>query len=195
MSKKKKIGLYFGSFNPIHIGHLAIANIVQQMALLDEVWFVVSPQNPLKESIELLPFEHRFKMVVIALKESDVLFAKDDESLLPLPSYSVQTIKYFEKLHPNVTFSLIMGGDNLDVIHLWKEYEYLLDNYQIYVYDRPGGVDERLYANRVEFIASPQMEISGSYIRDMILKGYKVPYLMPNGVYNYFIENRLHKLI
>lgn len=192
MRIKRQIGLYFGSFNPIHIGHLAIANIVQQKTNLDEVWFVVSPQNPLKEADGLLPFEHRVAMVELALKDSDVLVVKDDESLLPVPSYSVQTIKYMEAKYSNRSFSLIMGSDNLDVIHLWKDFNLLLDNYRIFIYDRPGGLGESCFVNKVEIVNAPQMELSGSYIRNMVKDGYDVTYLVPAGVYDYI---KAHKLL
>ena len=193
MSSIRHIGLYFGSFNPIHIGHLAIANIIQQKTELDQVWFMVSPQNPLKKESGLLPFEHRFAMTKIALAGANNLVAKDIEAQLPTPSYTVQTLSFLKDEFPDCDFSIIMGGDNLEVIKLWKNYEELLSNYTIWAYQRPGAILDSKLKNMVQIVEAPQMEISSTYIREMLSEGYEVPYLMPEGVYSYIIENGLEE--
>lgn len=195
MSKTRHIGLYFGSFNPIHIGHMAIANIIQQKAGLDQVWFMVSPQNPLKEVEGLLPFEHRFAMTKIALADANNLVAKDIEANLPIPSFTVQTLSFLKKEFPECEFSIIMGGDNLAVIKYWKDYKTILNDYQILAYQRPGSVIDVEFSSKVKVIDAPQMEISSSYIRELLAQGYEVQYLMPHGVYSYFLDNSLNELL
>ena len=195
MGNTRHIGLYFGSFNPIHIGHLAIANIIQQKANLDQVWFMVSPQNPLKEADGLLPFVNRYEMTKIALSGANNLVAKDLESNLPVPSFTVQTLLYLKKAYPECTFSIIMGGDNLAVIKYWKDYKTILSTYKVLAYQRPGSSIDNEFASGVTVIDAPQMEISSSYIRGMLQKGYGVKYLMPTGVYEYIIDNNLIELL
>lgn len=191
MDKTRKIGLYFGSFNPIHIGHLAIANIIQQKANLDQVWLMVSPQNPLKEVKGLLPFKHRYEMTKLALSEANNLVAKDIESELDIPSYTIQTLNYLQQEYPECQFSIIMGGDNLAVIKYWKAYQTILDEYDVLAYNRPGAIIEDEFASKVTLVDAPKMEISSSYIREMLSKGFEVKYLMPHGVYEYIVDHEL----
>ena len=145
---KKQIGLFFGSFNPIHIGHLIIANHLVEHSAMDELWLVVTPQNPFKEKQSLLDNHLRLEMTNLAIEEYPKLRASNIEFQLPQPNYTVNTLAYLEEKHPQVNFALIMGEDNLKSFHKWKNYEYILANYPIYVYPRISegfwSISERL---------------------------------------------------
>lgn len=190
----KKTGLFFGSFNPIHVGHLIIANSMLTGSELEEVWFVVSPQNPLKERSTLLADHHRLQMVRVAIEENYKMRACDVEFHLPIPSYTVVTLAHLGELYPDREFSLIMGSDNLDNFHRWRNYEHILENYEIYVYPRPGHDGGNLASHpHVHLVDVPMMDISSSYIRERISKRQSVEYLLTEPVYKYLTEMHFYE--
>ena len=178
-----KVGLYFGSFNPIHNGHLIIANYIVQNTSLDQVWFVVSPQNPLKRSSSLLNGYHRLYLVQVSIEDEPALKASDIEFRLPKPSYTINTLTYLTEKFPANEFSVIMGSDSYQNLPEWKNYQQLLSNYTIYVYERPGFKPENKYENStVNFLKAPLLEISSTYIRKIIREGKSIRYLVPEKV-------------
>lgn len=187
---KRKIGLFFGSFNPIHIGHLILANYMANHTDLDEVWLVVSPQNPLKKSKGLADMYDRLEMAHLGIGDSEKLRASDIEFQLSKPSYTVNTLVYLEEKYPEYAFSLIMGGDNLRNLHKWKNYEILLRDHEIYVYPRPG-YDPGKFAEHpsVHLTDTPHMEISSTFIRQSLKNGKSIRYLVPDAVID-FIESK-----
>ncbi|MBR1644870.1 MAG: nicotinate-nucleotide adenylyltransferase [Bacteroidales bacterium] len=190
----RRVGLYFGSFNPIHVGHLIIANAMLENSDMDEVWFVVSPQNPFKPRTSLLPDHHRMQMVRRAVDDNCRLRACDVEMHLPTPSYTVVTLAHLREAYPNKQFCLIMGADNLEHFDRWRDYQTILAHYPIYVYPRPGhSVDAWLTHPAVTLVDCPQMEISSSYIREQIAKGCSVQYLLTDPVYRYLTEMHFYE--
>ncbi|HET6256415.1 MAG TPA: nicotinate (nicotinamide) nucleotide adenylyltransferase [Puia sp.] len=179
-----KVGLYFGSFNPIHHGHLVIANYILQHAGLDQVWFVVSPQNPLKRSASLLNEYHRLYLVRLAVEGETKLRASDIEFKLPKPSYTVDTLAYLQEKYPNEKFSIIMGSDSFQNLTKWKNHSWLLRQYPIYVYRRPEHEKLPTYpdARHVEIVDAPLLPISSTDIRSKLKKGQSVRYLLPDPV-------------
>ena len=193
-TKKKSTALFFGSFNPIHVGHLVIANTMLQMEGIDEVWLVVSPQNPLKERATLLADHHRLQMVRRAIEDNYRLRACDIEMHLPVPSYTVVTLTALDEKYPDREFCLIMGSDNLASFHRWRNYEYILQNYHIYVYPRPGSEHCPLHDHpNVTMTDVPMMDISSSYIRRQIADGKDVRYLLTEPVYKYLTEMHFYE--
>lgn len=190
----QKIGLYFGSFNPVHIGHLIIANTMLQYGELDEVWLVVSPQNPLKQRGELLADQERLKMAGLAVGDNPRLKACDIEFSLPLPSYTIHTLSALSRQYPDVQFCLLMGSDNLDGFKRWKSWEEILDGYSLYVYPRPGTESCELVShNHVKLVPVPMMDISSTYIRAQIAAGKDVKYLVPEPAYLYLKKNHFYE--
>jgi len=190
-----QIGLYFGSFNPVHVGHLIIASHVQQYADLNQLWFIVSPQNPLKPSAGLLNEFHRFHMVKLAIEgEEHRLRALDIEFRLPKPSYTVNTMAYLHEKYPGHQFSILMGSDGFQNITRWKNYEHLLENYPIYIYMRAGfEILQSFPQASIHIVKAPLLEISATHIRDMIKKGKSIRYLVPENVRKEIEENSYYK--
>lgn len=188
-----KIGLYFGSFNPIHIGHLAIANYMLEFTDLDKIWFVISPHNPLKEKKSLLPDYHRLEMVHLALEEEYEMRANDIEFKMPQPSYTIDTLTYLKEKYPNDQFVVLMGGDSLESIKKWKNYEILLGQFEIYVYARPGAKLPDNLSKNIKIFDAPQMEISSSFIRNAIKEGKNIRYFLPSKVWNYIQEMHFYE--
>ncbi|MBP7821881.1 MAG: nicotinate-nucleotide adenylyltransferase [Saprospiraceae bacterium] len=190
----KKIGLFFGSFNPIHIGHLIIANFMATQTDLNEVWFVVSPHNPLKPKATLARDRERLHMVQLAIESNHHLKVSDVEFYLPKPSYTIDTLAHLKEKYPNYKFILIMGGDNLATINKWKNYELILQNYPIYVYKRPT-YDISAYANHpsVSVFDVPLMEISATYIRNCIAANKSIQYLVPDEIFHYISGSNMYK--
>ena len=178
-----KIGLFFGSFNPIHVGHLIIANYMAANTDLDAVWLVVSPHNPHKEKSTLADDYTRLHLVNLAIENNLRLQSCNIEFNLPQPSYTADTLAHLKAQYPKNEFVLIMGGDNLATFHKWKNYEFILKNYQIYVYNRPNA-NVSAYQNdaNVRFFDVPLMEISATFIRQLIQKDCSVRYLVPDKV-------------
>ena len=184
----KKIGLYFGSFNPIHIGHLILANYLAEHSDLDEIWLVVTPQNPFKDKKSLLDNASRLEMVALSLKEYDKLKPCDIEFHLPQPNYTIDTLIHLEEKYPQHIFSLIMGEDNLKSFHKWKNYEVILSRYFIYVYPRlsEGEVPVQFQDHKhIVYIKTPIIELSATAIREDIAQGRDVRPMLPANVWNY----------
>ena len=184
----KNIGLYFGSFNPIHIGHLILANYLAEHSDLDEIWLVVTPQNPFKDKKSLLDNASRLEMVALSLKEYDKLKPCDIEFHLPQPNYTIDTLIHLEEKYPQHSFSLIMGEDNLKSFHKWKNYEVILSHYLIYVYPRlsEGKVPDALQGHEhIVYIKTPIIELSATAIREDIAQGKDVRPMLPPQVWSY----------
>jgi len=188
------IGLYFGSFNPIHIGHLIIANYIVQHSNLDQVWFVISPQNPLKKSSTLLNEYHRLYLVQVSVEEEPRLKASDIEFRLPRPSYTIDTLTYLSEKFPAHRFSVIMGSDSYQNLRAWKNYKQILQHYPLLVYERPGFPATETYENAdIHFLKAPMLEISSTDIRTMIREGKSVRYLVPDKVRIEIEQNGYYK--
>lgn len=189
-----KIGLFFGSFNPVHIGHLIIANYMATQTDLERVWLVVSPHNPLKPKKTLANDYDRLHLVRLGIGDNPLIEASNVEFGLPKPSYTVDTLAYLREKYPAHTFALIMGGDNLATLHQWKNYPYLLENYDIYVYKRPA-VDLGELANhpRIRLCDAPLLDLSATYIRECLRTGKSVRYLVPEAVYQYLETSNLYR--
>lgn len=192
--KGKMIGLYFGSFNPVHIGHLAIANYMVEYSALDEVWFVVSPQNPFKSKKSLLEDYHRYGLVVRAIDDYPKFRVSNIEFSMPKPSYTIDTLAYLKDKYPQHQFSLIMGSDNLPTLPRWKNYQQILANHSVFVYPRPGFRESEM-ENRPEIsvVQAPLMEISSSFIRKAIGQGKDIRFFMPQAAYNYLREMHFYE--
>ncbi len=191
---KQRIGLYFGSFNPIHIGHMAIANYMLEFTDLDKVWFVISPHNPLKEKKSLLADYHRLEMVHQALEDEYDMKASNIEFNMPQPSYTIDTLTWLDEKYPDKEFVVIMGGDSIESLHKWKNYDTLLKEYKIYVYARPGAKHDIHTHEHINIFHAPQMEISASFIRNAIKDGKNIRCFLPKRVWDYikkmhFYEN------
>ena len=178
-----KIGLFFGSFNPIHIGHLIIANLMVESSDLRKVWFVISPQNPFKPAKGLLHEFDRYDLVRAAVYENYKLEVSDVEFHLPKPSYTIHTLVHLQEKHPDKEFKIIIGEDNLTNFTRWKNYKQILENYGLYVYPRPGTQLSELRSHpNVTIVEAPLLDISATFIRERIRKGQSVRYLVPDAV-------------
>jgi nicotinate-nucleotide adenylyltransferase len=188
------IGLFFGSFNPIHTGHLIIAEYMHEHAQLDQVWFIVSPQNPLKEKDSLLKDDIRLKMVKLAIKDNKNFSASDIEFKLPKPSYTVNTLEAIRKKFPKKKFALIMGSDNLEILNRWKDYQTILNGYPLLIFRR-GFVNESEWQQYpgVLFFDTPLLKISSTLIRTMIGDKKSVRYLVADPVWKHITQQRLYK--
>jgi nicotinate-nucleotide adenylyltransferase len=188
MQNNNEIALFFGSFNPIHIGHLAIANYVTEFEGIQELWFVVTPQNPLKNANSLLKDRDRQHLVELAIDKYPKFKVSDVEFYLPKPSYTINTLTYLREKYPTKQFSLIIGGDNLETFHKWKNYKLILENHKLYVYKRPYA-EIKTYENSViKILDAPQMEISSSFIRQAIHDNKDIRFFLPEKVYKYVVE-------
>lgn len=187
------IGLYFGSFNPVHIGHLIVANHIAEHTEVDKIWFVVSPHNPLKDSHTLLNEYDRLHLVNLAIENNNKFRASNVEFHLPKPSYTIDTLTYLAEKFPLERFSVIMGSDSFQNIHRWKNYEQLIANYSIIVYNRPGFEVKETHGATLSVVDAPLLEISSTYIRTLIKEGKSVRYIMPDNVWEYIVANRYYK--
>jgi nicotinate-nucleotide adenylyltransferase len=186
--------LFFGSFNPIHIGHLAIANYVVEFTDVEQVWFVVSPQNPLKKKKTLLADYHRMALVRQAIDDDIRFKACDIEFKMPQPSYTIDTITYLKEQHPDRTFVLLMGADGLPTFNKWKNYSELTRICKRYVYPRPGYKTEELpYTENCVFVNAPMMEISSTLIRDGIKNGKDMRHFLNANTYKYLNEMHFYE--
>ena len=191
-----KVGLFFGTFNPIHIGHLIIANYIVEFSDLDEVWFVITPQSPFKQKKSMLPNHHRLAMANIAVEEFPKLKTSDIEFKLPQPNYTINTLIHIEEKYPNHQFCLIMGEDNLKGFHKWKNHETILQNYELYVYPRiSDGTTENQFLNhpKVHSVAAPIVEISSTFIRKAIKNNKNISPMLPANVWKYIDEMNFYK--
>jgi len=192
----KKVGLYFGTFNPIHVGHLIIANHLAEFTNLDEVWFVVTPHNPFKKKSTLLADHHRYQMVEIAIEDFPKLKASKIEFGLPQPNYTVNTLAHLNEQYPDFQFNLIMGEDNLQSFTKWKNYEVILDNNHIYVYPRvyeeKRTTDLRQHP-KIHIVDAPIVEISSTFIRNSIKFKKNIKPLLSDKVWSYLDEMNFYK--
>lgn len=189
-----KVGLFFGSFNPIHVGHMVIANHMLAYTDLDKIWFVVSPHNPLKQKSSLLDERQRLQMVTLAIGDNNKMKASNIEFKLPQPSYTINTLAYLKEKHPNNDFALIMGSDNLQSFHKWKNYEEILKNYELYVYPRPDSKDNDLEKHKnVKMVNAPLMELSSTEIRNAVKEKKDVRYFVPPAVWEYMREMHFYE--
>ena len=178
-----RIGLYFGSFNPIHHGHLIVASFVQEHAGLDQLWFVVSPQNPLKPSSSLLNEYHRLYLLQLAIEGESRFRASDIEFRLPRPSYTIDTLTYLSEKYPDHQFVVVMGSDSFLHLAKWKNYGQILEHYPIVIYNRPGEGELPDYGKGdVRILQAPLLEISATQIRNNLKAGKSIRYLVPDNV-------------
>ncbi len=189
-----KIGLFFGSFNPIHVGHMVIANHMLAYTDLDRIWFVVSPHNPLKQKTSLLHERQRLQMVTLAIGDNNKMKASNIEFKLPQPSYTINTLTYLKEKHPNNNFALIMGSDNLENFHKWKNYAEILKHYELYVYPRPKSKENDLIkCKNVKMVNAPLMDLSSTAIRNALKEKKDVRYFVPPSVWEYIREMHFYE--
>ncbi len=193
----KKTGLFFGSFNPIHIGHLILANYILENSDMEELWFVVSPQNPFKDKKSLLKDHNRLDMVQLAVKNYPQMRASNVEFALPQPSYTIDTLTYLHEKYPDCSFSLIMGEDNLEGLHRWKNSDTLIKNHHIIVYPRifegKKTDSEYLQHDHISLVKAPVIELSATEIRNMIKEGKNVRPMLPPEVFEYLDGSSFYK--
>ena len=193
---QKKVGLYFGTFNPIHIGHLAIANHMVEFSDLDEVWMVVTPHNPHKKKSTLLADHHRLEMVYRATEAYDNIKPSNIEFGLPQPNYTVNTLAYLEEKYPDYQFALIMGEDNLNTLHKWKNNEVILERFEVFVYPRVTSTtikEEFKNHPKITKVDAPIMEISSTFVRNAVKEGKRITPLLPQKVWEYIDEMNFYK--
>ncbi len=192
----KNIGLYFGTFNPIHIGHLIIANHLVENSDLDEIWMVVTPHNPFKKKSSLLDNHHRLEMVYLATEDYEKIQPSDIEFKLPQPNYTINTLAHISEKYPDYKFSLIMGEDNLKSLHKWKNYEAILEDYQVYVYPRISeGTVKSQFDNhkKIYKVEAPIVQISSTMIRKAIKEEKNCMPLLSHKVWKYIDEMNFYK--
>jgi nicotinate-nucleotide adenylyltransferase len=191
-----KVGLYFGTFNPIHVGHLIIANHLAENSDLDQIWLVVTPQSPFKKKQSMLDNYQRLEMVYRATKDYTNLYPSDIEFNLPQPNYTINTLAYLQEKYPEKTFSLIMGEDNLKSFHKWKNYQLILENHDIYVYPRlsEGTVETQFDGHqKIHHINAPIIQLSSTFIRKAIKLGQNIRPMLPEHVWEYVDEMNFYK--
>jgi nicotinate-nucleotide adenylyltransferase len=186
------IGLYFGSFNPIHIGHLIVANHIVENTEIDKIWFVVSPHNPLKDAHSLLNEYDRLHLVELAIQDNLKFRASNVEFHLPKPSFTIDTLTYLTEKFPLEKFSIIIGSDSFQNIHRWKNYEHLIAENSFIVYKRPGFEITETHGANLTVMQAPLLDISSTYIRQQIREKKSVRYLLPDAVFKYVEENRYY---
>lgn len=189
-----KIGLYFGSFNPIHVGHLILANTCVEQSDLQQAWFIVSPQNPFKKQKSLLHEFDRYDMVEKAIHDNQQLKVSDIEFSLSKPSYTIHTLVYIQEKYPQHEFAIIMGGDNLSHFHKWKNYEKILEYHHLYVYPRPNAKPSQFDDHpKVHFVDAPLLDISATFIRKAIKAHQSIKYLVPEVVELYIQQKKFYQ--
>lgn len=189
-----KIGLYFGSFNPIHNGHLIIANHILNETALDKIWIIVSPQNPFKESNNLLNSYDRLHLVSKAVENDNRIKASDIEFHLPKPSYTVTTLTYLKEKYPEHEFFVIVGSDSFQNLAKWKNFETIVQNYPLIIYKRPGFEITNNLGAQIEIMDAPLLEISATYIRELVRRNKSIKYLVPESIEQEIQNNRFYQL-
>jgi nicotinate-nucleotide adenylyltransferase len=195
MNNHKNIGLLFGTFNPPHIGHTLIANYFYIANNFDEIWFIVSPQNPFKKDINLINEKLRLEMVNLTIENANYLKASDIEFTLPKPSYTINTLEKLKNNYPTYTFSIIMGSDNAISIEKWKDFQNIIDNYIIYVYPRTGYPTQNILTHKNIKIdnSAPIIDISSTWIREQIKNDNDVQFFLRKAVYEFIMVNVIYK--
>lgn len=195
LMNRRETGIFSGSFNPIHMGHLMLANYLSAFTSMEEIWFVVTPHNPLKKREDLLPDEIRLEMVRLALEDYPFLRVSDVEFSLPRPSYTIDTLNVLTKAHPDRKFSLIIGGDNWSRFDRWKEHKQIMERFQILVYPRRGEnvVIPETLCQSVKLVNAPLVEISSTFLRHSIREGKDMRAFLPPKVYDYILKNELYR--
>lgn len=191
-----KVGLYFGTFNPIHVGHLIIANYLAENSDLDEVWMVVTPHNPLKKKSGLLEDYHRLHMIHLATERFDKIKPSDIEFKLPQPNYTINTLIHLTEKFPKYEFSLIMGEDNLKSLNKWKNYEQILEDYDIYVYPRISESevpDEFVNHPKIRKVEAPIIELSSTFIRNSVKEDKDIRPMLDDKVWEYIDHNLFYR--
>lgn len=194
MSERKKIALFFGSFNPLHIGHMILANYLVEFTNCDQLWFVISPQNPHKERAGLLDATHRYAIVERAVYDDNRFKVSKIEFSMPVPSFTCDTMVRLVEKYPDYDFSLLIGEDNLKNFHKWKNAAYMVENFHFYVYPRAGSAESD-WLNHTSFtkINAPEIEISSSFIRKAIKEKKDVSWYMPEKAWQYIDEMNFYK--
>lgn len=194
MNKQRRIGILGGSFNPVHVGHMMIAQYMVEFGGLDEVWLLLSPHNPLKEAEGLLPDEVRLTMLELACNEVPSLSASDFEFHLPRPSYTYITLQELQSAYPDADFTLLIGADNWQIFNRWRCGDFIVKNFDVIIYPRQGcRIDEASLPERVTYRPdAPIVEVSSTFIRNAIASGHCVNQFLPAGVYNYIKQNHLY---
>lgn len=188
-----KIGLYFGSFNPVHVAHLIIANHILNETDIEKVWFVISPQNPFKSESSLLNEYHRLHLVRLATEDDNRIKASDIEFGLPKPSYTASTLAYLAEKNPEHEFCIIMGSDSFQNLHKWKNYEVIVKNYTVFVYRRPGFEIENQTGVKLQILEAPLLQLSATQLRKYIQEGKSVRYMIPDKVLEEIEKGRYYK--
>lgn len=187
------IGLYFGSFNPVHTGHLIIASYVANLKMTDQIWFVVSPQNPLKKAHSLLNEYDRLNLIHLAIDEDDRFKVSDVEFKLPKPSFTIDTLTYLEEKYPKYTFTIVMGSDSFQNLPKWKNFELLTKNYSFIIYEREGFPVTDTFNAACTFVKAPLLNISATEIRNMVKEGMSLKYVVPEKVKEEIEKNSYYK--
>lgn len=190
--KKETVGILGGSFNPIHMGHLMMAQYLTQWKYVDKVWLTLSPLNPLKEAAGLIPDMKRLAMITIATKGAVDIETCDIELSMPRPSYTIDTLDLLSKRYKNKRFKLVIGSGNWRIFNKWRDHERILDEYGVIVYPRQGYPIDSVYVDGLEVVESPTVNISSTFVRDAIVRGRDMSYFVPQGVYKYIKDNRLY---
>ena len=190
---EKIVGILGGSFNPVHNGHIMLARYLREHSHLNEVWLTLSPQNPLKDATTLISDVHRFSMLQCATNEIDGVGVCDIELSLPRPSYTINTLDELTKRYPHIKFQLVIGGDNWNIIHKWKDYQRIIEEYGVVVYPRPGYDIQPINHKNVVMVDAPLADVSSTQIRSFISSRKEVSEFLPQSVLNYIEENKLYK--
>jgi nicotinate-nucleotide adenylyltransferase len=183
-----KIGLFFGSFNPVHIGHLAIANYILEYTSIQQLWFVISPRNPLKPKQILLAEYHRRTLMELAIDREPRFHVSDVEFAMPKPSYTIDTLTLLKEKHPSHSFVIIMGADGLLAFNQWKDYQRIEENYLRYVYPRPGYRVNPADHRNITLVNAPRIEISSSFIREALINRKNIRFFLPEKVFDFIEE-------
>ncbi len=187
------IGVFGGSFNPVHSGHMMLASYLTQWGYVDQVWLTLSPLNPMKDADELLPDTKRLAMLSIAAKGAESIDLCDIELSMPRPSYTIDTLNLLSERYPEHRFKLVIGSDNWQIFDRWRSAQEILDKYGVIVYPRPGYPVEKLHVDGLEVVDAPMAHVSSTFIRQAIAKGRNMNYFLPAGVYKYIVDNELYK--